>query len=1697
MGDIGGVQTFLIECNRGNSLIDATAPVSQNAKWTTKTDFQFKRGDRVSVEAIMIESTGAGSSQQTIEFSGENIRQGDKLQNWTDDTVILEFGFYINNNGTTTINLPVEFPHNIDGGTTEPAGVNLRVNLGTNSALPSTPGDPTGPDAYQYPGCSYPQSAAANPANAGYNFKTAGGNETAYNLHSILESDGTAIGLPAAALSTVLQSVVISKAADAGTVGLTCEYEPLSLPVPQAYNVEGLNLPFTQGLQLIIKNTLGDVQVLGTIKEVVPNIVGGVGTGRAEIKLVSSIQNTIDIDANSLLICSCSNDDANARYGYSENPLAVPGITNYSPGARLGIGLYNGSAPALTGVSYSGLVQDRARLRGGAFLWEQTRIWGAANIAEVPALGCSTTTTPATTNGARELKSNDLRNLKDNAPYILVSPEYQGPQPTPNGQAMCPKLQPMTAYVVIRAENAFEDVNNLADKFTQAFHAINPLLSNKGNKLQEYIDNGTFPFNKKNNVFPLNSTGYFPKSVGSAAASGYTNKSSALFNNASPLFIGNCIKCLPSNMTTGPDWKYQAGSPYYYLPNDEKDYLKSGWRGNWNWNNIIYGNMGLKNFRKCWGGDRFIRVKCWDGNVVTGTAATSHKDIPRPVILNTQLRKVNVTTPPTPLTNNPFTFSGTHINQFECIFTNIEYTTANLDIIQEVFRECEDFIAESPNAPNDLKLQQNSSYWSWEADLGMSDGSRVMNDVTTGGMMNALQTNWIVLPPANATAGANPSSTGGGSVITPSQSFAGNGGEVNIQSAREVGRINVFTRWFEQWERRTDEYGPLNPLEEAQVGNGCKIYSSDGVSYIYDITESKERNIGVVPYQYTDDAGTTHQLCGFVVSKTYKPESFSLDANGEQNNGKNTWTLGEVSWGDFFGFSPQYGYDQPAIIPVNPQNIKDRLTLTTPDSDPQLMYIWNNQNVNWVGANDAELFFDNEKNRFVLKQLYTKNLLSFLNARDPTSPTPATPQVGEVMTTLNTNENNSYPNMANQFQPQPTNKPADYETQNTGLQDSVTGVYLNNIYFAPKGWTPPTSINAQNVYNPYAGYNYNTGDYREYLNQTTENRNLFLAELTKATADNWSGCLLDKMGFDYYQFKPPYGSQENRYSEFTFGRTDVEYMYQGKKPFMLNAQLDTADNLAINIYTYNSTTDPASNSAADGTPLYTNGLLNNNPVNIGDTQSAVLSANRIPTLFACPFYVVLSDICPTEFQSGNFKQECIFYGLKNYGAGQYFYVFGSNYSQLVDTDRTITQINTEIRNPLTGRLARLSKNSCIIYKVERNITLPPIQFNVNGEQVPIQETAEQKQEDEMTGLMNELKKLVSVNQMEASILSSIQNRSSEGVADFHTNLRRELGQTNQRVAQQFQPEDFGGALQAQEFQRSMTEETKEGKEEAARTEIDFERFNKDITKVLIRKALRLIPLTPGTIGNPVVISTAIKNLLDNAQKDIPLFVDLISKGTRTIDSVLSQIANEPIDIGVRGQILRRRRRQRQPVQRLEGNYTMNEELLNNITNDILNNEGININNLVEQGVENNEIRQEVTGEEGEPATTQDLQAQRNRSLTIQQRREAVARRFQDIQDAQALAPQVAETETEKIIREREQSSGKPLSNEEKKEIYDAQLEIAKKSIDTNVFDFLREATQTLGIQPPPRGEREQYGEIQREAKEKADSPPPSGEERSK
>ena len=1550
---INGTQAFLIECNRGNSVIDSTAPDSNNAAWTTKSDFSFRRGDRVSVEAVMIESSGAGSQAQTIEFSGENVRVGDREQNWTDDTIILEFGFYVSNNGDRTINLPTNFKHNVNGN----AGTALKINSGLWTA-----GQPVGtPTAVasqrQYPGCS---AAGSEP---GFNFQVAGGAQTAYGIFNFEDNGGGFSG--GAVAGTPYRGIVLNKAGDPGP-GLNVEYPAETFPYPAGANMNGRNTAIVQGMCVYIQGDSAGVafptQEIGAIEYVSTDTLGG---SRLYIRFVDEWTPAQDIDVNTGLIAvSAFQGDLNldnrpdSRYGYSANPANFDFPNSvYKRGARIGIGLYNSSSPftapgvAPTQATASqGMDVTKARLNGGAFLWEQTRVFSAVTAAQIPELGCSTTTTTGS-NGAREMTTMDLKNYKDNQPYILISPEYSGPQPTPNGLGMSPELYPMTAYVIIKAENSFEDVNNLARAFTSAFHSINPLLTGQGNKLQDYINNAVFPFNKANNVYPLTSRGYFSEVEGTGQPN-YTDTTAALWNKVSPLWIGNLMKCIPSNIINQPNWKYQVGSPFFYHPQQTTDYLKVGDEGDWQWNNFIYGNMGVRNYRKCYAGDRFIRCSCWDGNTTTHP----NRDIPRPIILNTQLRQENLNAPAPPTAASAdFLFDATQINQWETIFTNIEYEIpaypsqtnkyANLDRIQECFRFNEKYQVTNPEALNGYENQNAQSWWTWESDIGMSNGNIRMNKLnSTLGLLTPVQTNWLQEFPADATAPTPLPSAAPltGSITSPANSFPGQGGEVNTQSARDSGRCQVYSRWFNEWEGSTNpnvpDGAPLNPVENPinqQIGQPfsfCQIRDLAG-DYLYPggVKESKSRNIGVVPYLYNDETGATHWLCAFVVAKTYKATNGAVVVDpdtGLQDTaaGTSSWQLSQFYWGDFFGWSPNFGYDQPSVLPMNPDYVQDPLEVNS--KKPAEKWAWNNQNYSWVGANDALMTFDNEKNRFSLSGLYTATTLSAINSDTPGADSP---QLGQVMATLNTNQKGAI-----NYLTDPTNEPLMYNKTNQAVQDSITGVFLNNVYFAPKGWTPPTSINPQNIYNPYVGKKGQNGvDAVTYRNDTTANREEFLKDLTVATQNNWSGNLMDKMGFDFTQLMPHYGEQDNRYSNFTYGRENIEFMNEGKRPLMMNGETDVADNLYVNIYT---SPPPPPPVADNGTPLYQNGLLNNNPVNLGNINSVILTANRIPTLFACPFYLVISDICPTQFQSGAQKQDCIFYGLKNYGAGQYFYIFGSSYSQLIDTDRTITSISTEIRNPLTGRLARLSKNSCIIYKIERDISLPGITIDAVGQ--PIQEEVAPIKTDPMVSMESELKKLIEGEVAEKTLLSTLIKNESKQDKKVNIDSRDMISQLKKQLAKHQEP------IKVLINNRDNRDFGLESKSQTPT--INMRDLQKDLIKLVIQKALVNFPISKTNLQNEVAINTGIKNALQKYADQMNDIMEKAGTGEVDLDGLISKIADSRFYLGVNGQVIRNKSGSAKEL-------FAKQPLLDAMAESAMNDGGAGIRKLVKQGISNQDL----------------------------------------------------------------------------------------------------------------------------------------------
>ena len=77
METIPSKETFFIQCNRTNSLIDKDLP-EQNSSWTTNIgtgDFNLMAGDVIFVDRVSLEVLGAEDSDSTLSFTATNAIQ--------------------------------------------------------------------------------------------------------------------------------------------------------------------------------------------------------------------------------------------------------------------------------------------------------------------------------------------------------------------------------------------------------------------------------------------------------------------------------------------------------------------------------------------------------------------------------------------------------------------------------------------------------------------------------------------------------------------------------------------------------------------------------------------------------------------------------------------------------------------------------------------------------------------------------------------------------------------------------------------------------------------------------------------------------------------------------------------------------------------------------------------------------------------------------------------------------------------------------------------------------------------------------------------------------------------------------------------------------------------------------------------------------------------------------------------------------------------------------------------------------------------------------------------------------------------------------------------------------------------------------------------------------------------------------------
>ena len=134
-----GTETYLIECSRENSAINVEDDDDTNGSWSNETDFVIKRGDKISVEMVCANIRGSGTAAPTIEFSGQNVVVNGETKSYCDTKVLLEVFFYMNNNNTYSVGLPLIHPNggiNGDGGALGSGFTNLVSPYNLNPRIP-------------------------------------------------------------------------------------------------------------------------------------------------------------------------------------------------------------------------------------------------------------------------------------------------------------------------------------------------------------------------------------------------------------------------------------------------------------------------------------------------------------------------------------------------------------------------------------------------------------------------------------------------------------------------------------------------------------------------------------------------------------------------------------------------------------------------------------------------------------------------------------------------------------------------------------------------------------------------------------------------------------------------------------------------------------------------------------------------------------------------------------------------------------------------------------------------------------------------------------------------------------------------------------------------------------------------------------------------------------------------------------------------------------------------------------------------------------------------------------------------------------------------------------------------------------------------------------------------------------------------
>jgi len=269
------------------------------------------------------------------------------------------------------------------------------------------------------------------------------------------------------------------------------------------------------------------------------------------------------------------------------------------------------------------------------------------------------------------------------------------------------------------------------------------------------------------------------------------------------------------------------------------------------------------------------------------------------------------------------------------------------------------------------------------------------------------------------------------------------------------------------------------------------------------------------------------------------------------------------------------------------------------------------------------------------------------------------------------------------------------------LQDSVVkNVYLYNTLYA----FAMKTINADDFqsYNN-SGNNFNTGlnysiggiSFHSLYGESIDDNAQNVSDMTLYTADNWTGSLLNKLGFAYSDFFTKFGMPDNIYDSSIANSNNPAYRYQKVSPLTTNPLIDISNSISLGTQDY---TKKGEGGAS--LPLYNLSIGSLIPTTFDGSTSEIISASDLPAKSDSPFYKIYSSLSTDEYYSDGSQFQVASICTKKYVTGDYVYDDGGR-PMTITFPMKITNITTEIRDS-QGNLTALDSDNYVFYKIISN-----------------------------------------------------------------------------------------------------------------------------------------------------------------------------------------------------------------------------------------------------------------------------------------------------------------------------------------------------------------------------------------------------------